>query len=216
MAGNGSSLRARFQDVVSSEAELRDVIGAPSGKVDAKVISFIDDLAAAFIAQSPFVLIASANAAGEMDVSPKGDPAGFVRVLDEKTLAIPDRVGNRRLDTFRNVVQNPRVGLIFLVPGVAHTLRVSGKAIIVRDRALRESMAVKGKLPDHVLVVEVERVLSHCAKCMVRSHLWQPEAWPDAAGVPTLAEILVAHAGLAETVDEVHTFLEKDAREQLY
>jgi hypothetical protein len=86
----------------------------------------------------------------------------------------------------------------------------------VRDRALRESMEVKGKLPDHVLVVEVERVLSHCAKCMVRSHLWQPEAWPDAAGVPTLGEILVAHAGLAETAAEVETFLEKDTREQLY
>jgi PPOX class probable FMN-dependent enzyme len=216
MAGNGSSLRGRFQDVVTSEAELREVVSPPSGKADAKVISFIDDVAAAFIAQSPFVLIASANADGEMDVSPKGDPAGFVKVLDEKTVAVPDRVGNRRLDTFRNVVQNPRVGLIFLVPGVTHTLRVSGTAIIVRDRALRESMEVKGKLPDHVLVVEVERVLSHCAKCMVRSRLWQPEAWPDAAGVPTLGEILVAHAGLAETAAEVETFLEKDTREQLY
>lgn len=216
MAGNGAELSTRFQDVVTSEAELREVVGAPAGRAAEKVVPIIDEVAARFIAASPFVLIASANADGEMEVSPKGDPVGFVKVLDEKTIAVPDRLGNRRLDTFRNVLQNPNVGLIFLIPGITHTLRVSGKAIIVRDRKLRESMAINGKLPDHALVVAVERVLSHCAKCMIRSHLWQPEAWPGQADVPTLAEILVAHAELAESVDEVQAVIENDAVKRLY
>jgi hypothetical protein len=161
-------------------------------------------------------LIATADADGDMDVSPKGDPAGFVKVLDEKTIAVPDRPGNRRLDSFRNLLVNPQVGLIFLIPGVDHTLRVSGKAIIVRDRELREEMAIRGKLPDHALVVSVERVLSHCAKCMIRSHLWKPEAWPDTAEVPGLAEILVAHGKLAETATDLQAVLDTDAVKGLY
>jgi hypothetical protein len=216
MTGNGAGLRARFQDVVTSEAELREVLGSPHGRAAAKVVTVVDEFAARFIAASPFVLIASANAEGDMEVSPKGDPPGFVKVLDENTIAIPDRLGNRRIDTFRNILENPDVGLIFLIPGITHTLRVSGKAIIVRDRALRETMAVGGRLPDHAIVVEVERVLSHCSKCMLRSHLWQPEAWPDAAGVPSLAEILVAHARLAEPIDEVQAAIDEDAVVHLY
>jgi PPOX class probable FMN-dependent enzyme len=216
MAGNGAGLATRFQDVVSSVSELRDVLGSASERAAAKVIPVVDAFAARFIAASPFVLIASANGKGEMDLSPKGDPAGFVKVLDEKTIAIPDRLGNRRIDTFRNILENPDVALIFLIPGVAHTLRVSGKAIIVRDRALRETMAVNGKLPDHAIVVSVERVLSHCPKCMIRSHLWQPEEWGDPEEVPSLAEILVAHAKLAETVDDVQAVIDNDAVARLY
>ena len=151
-----------------------------------------------------------------MDVSPKGDPAGFARVLDAKTLAIPDRLGNRRIDSFRNIVENPNVGVIFIVPGTEHTLRVGGKAQIVRDLDLRESMTMNGKVPDHVLVVSVERVLFHCPKCMIRSHLWDPEAWPDPAGIPTLAETLVAHAKLAESVADVQAVIDNDAVERLY
>jgi hypothetical protein len=213
---NGEGLKARFRDVVTTEEELRAVLGTPNKRVDAKVISMVDEEAARFIAASPFVLIATANAHGEVDVSPKGDPAGFVKVLDEKTLAIPDRLGNRRIDSFRNILENPDVGLIFLIPGVNHTLRVSGKAIIVRDEALRQTMAVGGRIPDHAIVVGVERVLSHCPKCMIRSHLWQPDAWPDAGRVPSLAEILVAHTQLPETVDDIQAILDNDAVERLY
>ena len=147
-----------------------------------------------FIAAAPFVFIASAAEDGTADVSPKGDPPGFVRVLDERTLAIPDRLGNRRFDTFRNLLRNPAIGLIFLVPGVAYTLRISGTAIIVRDADLREELAVNRKVPDHVLVVAVSRVLSHCPKCMIRSGLWKPEDWPDTTDVPSFAETLIAHA----------------------
>jgi PPOX class probable FMN-dependent enzyme len=216
MASDTSTLRHRFRDVVTSEEELRGLLGDPPQRAVDKVVSVIDEHSRRFIAHSPFVFIASAGAGGILDVSPKGDPAGFVKVLDERTIAIPDRLGNRRLDTFRNVLRNQNVGLIFVIPGITYTLRVSGKAIIVRDLELRQSMAVKGKLPDHALVVEVEHVLSHCPKCMVRSGLWQPEAWPETSDLPTFAEMLIAHAKLAETVEEVQAIIDTGNRERLY
>jgi PPOX class probable FMN-dependent enzyme len=208
--------RQRFRDVITTEAELRAVLGEPVDKAVAKVVKTIDAYSHRFIANSPFVLVGTAGASGMIDVSPKGDPPGFVRVLDEKTLAIPDRLGNGRLDTFRNVLRNPNVGLIFLIPGITYTLRVSGKAMIVRDLDLRQSMAMNGKTPDHVLIVDVEHVLTHCPKCMVRSGLWKPDKWPDPSGVPPFAETLAAHARLAESIDELTEMLERDTREKLY
>jgi PPOX class probable FMN-dependent enzyme len=216
MASDRTNLRQRFRDVISSEAELRAILGEPVDKAVAKVVTTIDDYSRRFIASSPFILIGSAGAGGMIDVSPKGDPAGFVKVLDETTLAIPDRLGNRRLDTFLNILRNPNVGLIFLIPGITYTLRVSGNAMIVRDPHLRQSMAMNGKVPDHVLVVDVEHVLTHCPKCMVRSGLWQPEKWPNPAAVPPFAETLIAHAKLAESVEEINDLLDRDTREKLY
>jgi PPOX class probable FMN-dependent enzyme len=180
------------------------------------VVRVVDDHARRFIAASPFVFIATVAEDGTVDVSPKGDPAGFVQVLDERTLAIPDRLGNRRFDTFRNLLANPSVGLIFIVPTLGYTLRVAGNGILVRDPELRSSMAVRGKPPDHVLVVGVTRVLAHCPKCMIRSGLWQPEAWPDTTGVPTLAETLIAHAKISEPVEVVAASLEEGNRDRLY
>ncbi|MFE0757515.1 MSMEG_1061 family FMN-dependent PPOX-type flavoprotein [Inquilinus sp. NPDC058860] len=216
MPSDRTNLRDRFRDVVTSEEELRTVVGYPPKRSVDKVVRVIDDHSRRFIAHAPFVFVASAGPQGMLDVSPKGDPAGFVKVLDDRTLAIPDRLGNRRFDTFRNVLDNPNVGLIFVIPGITYTLRISGKAIIVRDLELREAMVIKGKLPDHVLVVEVEYVLSHCPKCMIRSGLWEPEAWPDTGDLPTFAETLIAHASLAETVDEMQAFIDKSNRERLY
>jgi uncharacterized protein len=211
-----ASLRHRFRDVVTSEDELRAVVGQPPQRSVAKVIHIIDAYARRFIAHAPFVFVASAGADGRLDVSPKGDPPGFVRVLDDRTLAIPDRLGNRRLDTFRNVLVNPNIGLIFIIPGATYTLRVSGKAIIVRDRELREALAVNNKPPDHVLVVDVLHVLSHCPKCMIRSGLWEPEGWPDTRELPSFAQMLVAHGKLAETVDEMQAIIESGNRDRLY
>jgi uncharacterized protein len=171
-----SELRGRFSEVVSSVDELRAVVGDPPPHSVAKVITSIDRAARTFIERPPFAFVASAEA-GRLDISPRGDPAGFVQVLDEHTLAIPDRLGNRRMDTFHNVLRNPNVGIIFLIPGVTHTLRVSGKAIIVRDNSLRDAMKVNNKAPDHVLVVGVERVFAHCPRCMLRSGLWKPDTW---------------------------------------
>ena len=216
MAHDGIALRDRFQDVVTSEAELRAIVGHPPQRSVDKVVRVIDEHCRRFITHAPFVFVASAGTDGMIDVSPKGDPAGFVKGLDENTIAIPDRLGNRRLDTYRNVLQNPNVGLIFVIPGITHTLRISGKAIIVRDLELRQSLTVNSKLPEHVLVVAVEHVLSHCPKCMIRSGLWRPEAWPDTSALPTFAEMLIAHAKLADTVEEVQAVIETGNRERLY
>ncbi|MFO1210395.1 MAG: MSMEG_1061 family FMN-dependent PPOX-type flavoprotein [Amaricoccus sp.] len=211
-----AALRARFSEVVTDEADLRATTGAAHQRALDKVVRVIDDHARRFIAASPFVFIATASEDGTLDVSPKGDPAGFVQVLDERTLAIPDRPGNRRYDTFRNLMSNPSVGLIFVVPTIGYTIRVAGSGIVVRDPALIRSMAVSGREPDQALVVEVTRVLSHCPKCMVRSGLWRPEAWPDASDVPSFAETLIAHARLAEDVGEVEASIEEGIRTRLY
>ncbi|MFO1143947.1 MAG: MSMEG_1061 family FMN-dependent PPOX-type flavoprotein [Amaricoccus sp.] len=216
MSDPTAALRARFREVVSSEAEIRAVTGPAHQRALDKVVRVVDDHARRFIAASPFIFIATQCEDGTVDVSPKGDPAGFVRVLDERTLAIPDRLGNRRFDGFRNLLRDPAVGLIFVVPGVRYTLRVAGSAVIVRDAELRASMAVNGKAPDHVLVVAVAKVLAHCPKCMIRSSLWSPEAWPDTSDVPTLAETLVAHARLADSVEAVEASLAEANRTSLY
>ncbi len=216
MATDDNGLKGRFKDIVTSEDQLRAVVGHPSQRAVDKVVRVIDECSRRFIAHAPFVFVASSGAGGVLDISPKGDPAGFVKVLDERTIAIPDRLGNRRLDTFRNILNNPNVGLIFVIPGTTYTLRVSGTAIIVRDVDLRQSMAIKGKLPDHVLIVQVATVLTHCPKCMIRSGLWQPEAWPDTSSLPTFAETLIAHAKLVESVEEVEAIIETGNRERLY
>lgn len=209
-------LRARFASPVESEAEIRTVSGAVTPRAAMKKVAVIDDMARRFIAASPFVFVASVGEGGVLDVSPKGDPAGFVRVLDERTLAIPDRLGNKRFDTFQNLLVNPAVGLIFLVPGVEWTLRVSGHGLIVRDEALREALAERGRPPEHVLVVAVESVMSHCPKCMIRSGLWRPESWPDVSDVPSLAETVKVHAKLPDPVEDVAAGLDASCRERLY
>jgi uncharacterized protein len=206
----------KFAELIKSERELRAVVGEPMPRSLRKEIAHLDANCRAFIAHSPFVLVASCDARGRMDVSPKGDPAGFVQVLDERTLAIPDRPGNQRADTFANVLQNPRVGLLFLIPGMQETLRVNGGALIVRDLAVRERMAMRGKVPALALVVTVEEVFIHCTKCMLRSHLWEKEFWPDVQGVPTQARFLVDHAKVGETVEEVQASLDEARKTRLY
>ena len=216
MDGSMDSLRARFAEVVTSEAEIRAATGEAHQRAVDKVVDVIDDHSRRFIAASPFVFIATTCPDGTADVSPKGDPAGFVKVLDDRTLAIPDRLGNRRYDTFRNILANPGIGLIFVIPGITYTLRVGGTAIIVRDEALRADCAVNGKLPDHVLVVAVSRVLSHCPKCMIRSGLWEQERWPETRNLPSFADALKAHAKIEQPVEEVDAMIETGNRERLY
>jgi hypothetical protein len=207
---------SEFSEIITTEAQLRSVIGAPSERALRKQIDTLDAHCRSFIARSPFLLIASCDAQGNMDVSPKGDPAGFVRVLDERTLAIPDRPGNRRADTFRNLMASPGIALIFLVPGREETLRVNGTGLIVRDRWVCEPMAVAGKAPDFAIVVRVREVFFHCAKCVIRSGLWRSDAWPAGDELSSLAQAIVEQGRLEQSVEEVQSLLEKDARERLY
>jgi len=209
-------MNQQFQEVITTEEELRAILGTPNDAPKNKVISILDEHCLTFIAHSPFLTIASTNANGQTDVSPKGDPAGFVKVLDEKTLAIPDRLGNKRADTFVNVLSNPNVGLLFLIPGIKETLRVNGKAQIITDLAVREQLAHKGKLPQFALIVHVEEVFMHCAKCMVRSKLWT-EIEPDIrTKIPSLGKVIKDHAKLDLPVDVLDDYLAEDEKNGLY
>lgn len=209
-------MTAEFSDVITSEKQLREVVGHPAESNVQKVIPILDEHCRAFIARSSFLLLATADEVGRIDVSPKGDPPGFVQVLDEKTLAIPDRPGNRRADSLSNILQRPRVGLLFLIPGKRETLRVSGRAQIVRDVWLRDQMAVKGKVPALAIAVRVEEAFIHCAKCVIRSQLWESEQWPDLVGLAPLARVLADHAKLTVDVDEYQAAIDEHYRTGLY
>jgi uncharacterized protein len=206
---------SRYEEVVASPARLRELYKQPSDRGRNKIIDRIDDICRRFIAASPFLVVGSRGADGRLDVSPKGDPAGFVAVLDDRTLAIPDRPGNNRLDTFENVLVHSEIALLFLIPGHGDTLRVSGRGKIVRDRKLQDRFAVAGKAPATVLIITVEQAFMHCPKCIVRSRLWQPQDWPDRSAAPSLAEAIVAHAAPPETPAEVRAIIDA-ANAQLY
>lgn len=179
-----------FDTIVSSEAELRELVGIPSEGVIRKVQPALDQHARTFIAQSPFLLIGTSNAQGNLDVSPRGDLPGFALPLDDHTLVIPDRPGNRRTDTLRNILANPQVGLLFVIPGIEETLRVNGRAVIARDQGLLERTAVQGKKPLLVIGIEVQESFFHCAKAFRRSKLWDAAHWPERSNVPTLGTIM--------------------------
>ncbi len=206
-----------FKDPISTLAELREVIAPPSEFVTAKEVGQFDEFCRDFISRSPFVLIASSDGEDSIDISPKGDPPGFVQVLDDHTLAIPDRLGNHRADTFVNVVRHPYVGLIFMIPGAKNTLRVRGRATIVRDQELRSSMAINGRAPDLALVVELTSAYFHCAKCIIRSELWSSDDVVD-TGIDDrlLAETMVKHGELPVTVDQMQEIILDDEAKRLY
>jgi PPOX class probable FMN-dependent enzyme len=207
---------SQFEGVVSTPSEIRQVLREPMPSIATKAIDHIDDVCRAIIGKSPFIVMASADERGYPDISPKGDPAGFVRILDDKHLAIPDRPGNRRVDTFHNLLQNPYLAIIFLIPGKGETLRVTGECRIVRDLTLRESMAVKGKVPAFAVVVHVERVLIHCPKCVVRAGLWDPDSWPDSSQTPDIGAAMIAHAKLDLSPEELYEEAVKDGTTTLY
>jgi uncharacterized protein len=203
-----------FKQVIQNEAELREILGYAGKAASNKVISEIDEICRAFIANSPFVLLGSTDANGSMDVSPKGDPAGFVQVMDSKTLLIPDRPGNRRGDTLSNLLQNPNIGLLFLVPGRSDTLRVNGTAQIVRDEDVRERFIMQGKVPMFVIAVTVKELFFHCTKCVVRAGLWSSE-YEDKALV-SLGEAIVKHAKLDISVEEADAMVVEEEQTELY
>ena len=209
-----------FADEITTEDELRAILRPPRDIVANKAIDHIDEHCLTFIERSPFVVIASSDGAGHFDLSPKGDPPGFVQMLDKHTLAIPERPGNHRADTFTNLLQDPAVGLIFLVPGVKTTLRVSGRARIVADAKLLETMAVeeaRGRsVPKLALVVDVEEAMLHCAKCIIRSGLWDHQHADDVPPVADLAEAMVEQGQLDLTVDELREIITTDEQKNLY
>lgn len=206
-----------FTDVISSESELREIFGWPSERAANKQLDRLDGHCRAIIAKSPFMLLGTSAPDGRCDVSPKGDYPGFVRVLDDNTLAIPDLPGNNRLDTLTNMINNPQVGLIFMIPGMNETLRVNGKVRLVRDSELLESMAYEGKLPKLAIVVDVQEVFTHCPKAFLRSKLWGDEFKIERSELPSFAEILRDHAAIVNCdLDELQAELDEKAATTLH
>ena len=174
---------------ITTVAQLEAIYGEPSSNAVLKEIDYISDHYKAFIGKSPFVTLATCGPEG-LDCSPRGDPVGFVRVVDKKTVMIPDRRGNNRIDTLRNLVRDPRVSLLFLVPGVGETLRINGRADISVDPDLCASFDMNGKTPRSVIVVTAERVYFQCQKALARSRLWDPEAQIERTELPSAGNIL--------------------------
>ncbi len=176
---------------VRTLAELEALYGEPVPTSLTKELDHLTDLHRRYVEASPFVVVSTSGPAG-LDCSPRGDPPGFVRVQDERTLLIPDRRGNNRLDTLRNLVGDPRIGLLFLVPGVGVTLRVNGTAKLLTDSDLRASFAMGDKLPATVIEVTTTAVYTQCPKALIRSHLWDPERYRDPSDLPSVGQIMEA------------------------
>ncbi|MEM9432611.1 MAG: MSMEG_1061 family FMN-dependent PPOX-type flavoprotein [Pseudomonadota bacterium] len=207
----------QIDEEITDLERLRELIpGWPGSNTELKVTNSLNQMARDFIAAAPFVVISTKASDGLMDVSPKGDPAGFVEVCDEKTLIIPDRLGNGRTDGFLNILSDPNIGILFVVPGHRDTLRVAGKARIVRDAVISKRLAVNGKEPLLAMVVDVEEVFMHCAKAFIRSRLWQPDHWPDRKNAPTLAEWVAGTAGKDQTVADLQAIHTDDEETRLY
>jgi PPOX class probable FMN-dependent enzyme len=179
-------------NLVTTIEQLREIIVEPPADsiVIRKQIATLDEHCRTIINASPFALLSTSNAAGQCDVTPRGDGPGFVQILDDQTLVVPDRPGNRRIDSMVNIIENPHAGLLFLVPGMDETLRVNGRAMLTNDRELLGRMAVKGNVPQLGIIIEVEEVFFHCARAFRRARLWEAETWPDRSTLPTLGQII--------------------------
>lgn len=206
--------------VVSDEQALRALFPPTHDLAARKCMPALDAHAQDFIRRSPFVCIGTQGRDGQADVSPRGDPVGFVKILDDRTIAIPDRPGNNRLDTLANIVANPNVGVLFIVPGYDDTLRVNGRAQVVTDPDLLESMAVNDRIPTVAIVIRVQEAFLHCAKAFRRSHLWDPAQFQDRKEMPTLSKIILDQTTGAPSdpveMQKIDDDLEEDYKNSMY
>ena len=202
-------------DEITTAAQLREVLGEPLPRVAHKDRPCLDDIDRQWLAASPLCLVATSAADGSCDVSPKGDPPGFTVVLDDRTIALPERSGNRRAHGFVNILSNPHVGLIYLLPGRNDTFRVQGRARLVRDPDLLDRMVVQGSRPLLALVVEIESVFYHCAKAFLRSALWDPTTWHPET-VPSRPRIAKAQEGKDESLEALERYYGEQYRDGLY
>jgi uncharacterized protein len=206
-----------FGDLIETEEQLREVVPAPAADSAPvrKQIDRLDEHCRDFIARSPFFVLATAGANGDCDASPRGGPPGFVRVLDERRLVVPEYPGNRRADSHINLLENPRAAMLFAIPGLRETLRVAGQACITRDERLLVSLGVNGRTPKLGIGLEVEEAFIHCAKAFIRSNLWEPENWPQE--LPSASAILRDHVDIpALTTEDVAARLEEGYAKTLY
>jgi PPOX class probable FMN-dependent enzyme len=195
--------------------QIRELVGEPIPGVAVKVAQTLEPPIAEFIAKAPFVVLSTADATGRQDASPKGDGPGFVLIEDEQTLVIPDRPGNRLIFGLQNILENPQVGLLFLVPGTNETVRVNGRAELTRDPALLERLAARGKPALLAIRVHVDQCFFHCAKAFIRSQLWKPDSWPARIRV-SFGEMMARKLGAGEdAARDIDKFVEDDYRTNL-
>ncbi len=208
---------SRFRNLVKSFSELETLIGSPSELALRKQLDHLDVYMQTFLEEAPFLLIGTADREGRCDVSPRGDGYGLSKVLDPKTLIIPDRKGNRRADTLRNIIETGRVGLLFLIPGKGETLRVNGSACVIRDEEVLAPLAADGKTPLLGIAVEVEECFFQCAKAVIRSKLWESSANGRASTLPGFAEILVEETKIeGQTVETLSQLIDESYAKNLY
>ncbi|MBP2268950.1 PPOX class probable FMN-dependent enzyme [Pseudarthrobacter sp. PvP004] len=200
---------------ISSVEELEALIGRPLDRVRQKVRTSLSDFDRQWLAASPFCVISTTDAQGRVDASPKGDPAGFIHVLDEHTIAIPERPGNKLAFGFHNILENPNVGILSVVPGRTDTLRINGTAQIVRDADFFELMIVKGHRPRAAVVVAVDEVFTHCGKAFMRSGLWQPETW-DPDGLPSIAMLSKTYTQPETPLEDLESYYGPSYAERMY
>ncbi len=204
---------------IADEQSLRSMFDATHALAIQKFQSALGEHAQAFIRRSPFLCLGTQSPDGRADVSPRGDPPGFVQILDARTLAIPDRPGNNRLDSLSNIIANPSVGLLFIIPGFDDTLRVNGRASLTTDPAILESMRVNNRVPNLAIIVRVGEVFMHCAKAFRRSHLWDPNHFQDRTEMPSLIKIILEETSVAPADDEMRKIdadLEEAYKRTLY
>jgi uncharacterized protein len=196
---------------ITTEAELREALGGyPSGRAVTKERTSLHPLQIEWLRTSPFCVLATSDAEGNCDASPKGDPAGqLIHVIDPHTIVIAERPGNKRADGYLNILANPHVGLLSLIPGRDDTLRVNGRARLVRDAPYFDELAVKGKRPVLAIVIEVEQVFSHCQKAFMRSGLWDQSAWPSVEDMPSVAALCKAVQNTEQTLEELEAYYSK-------
>lgn len=181
----------RFTDqIIRSPEALTQLLGEPAPIVRTKISPRLNTLTRRLIEESPFVCLATADRDGHCDVSPRGDPAGFVRILDDTTLLLPERPGNRLADSLRNILENPHVGLLFILPGITDTFRVNGRATLTTDPVLLAPCAVEGKVPQLAILIDIEEAFTHCSKAFIRSGFWNPERFLDRSTFPSAGELL--------------------------
>ncbi|MFC4334397.1 pyridoxamine 5'-phosphate oxidase family protein [Salininema proteolyticum] len=200
---------------IEDEGELRDLVGHPAERAATKDRSRLLPIDREWLANSPFCVLATSDAEGNCDASPKGDPRGLIHVLDDETVVVPERKGNKRMDGFFNVLRNPHVGIISLIPGRGETLRINGRATIVRDAPFFDDLVVKGHRPDLALVVEIDQVFFHCAKAFMRSRLWSPETWEPEV-LPSTAELVKSSQNTPESLESLEEHYGAQYASKLY
>ncbi|MCW2992047.1 MAG: phosphohydrolase [Solirubrobacterales bacterium] len=204
-----------FGDAVQSEAALRELFPQPTHNSYRKQIDRLDEHCHELIGASPIVFVATASGDGRCDVSPRGGPPGWVRALDEHRLLLPEGRGNNRLDSLVNLLGNPGIGLLFVIPGRDETLRVNGRATITTDPELLASVPLRGRVPPAAIGVEAQEVFTHCGKAFIRSELWDPATWPEAGSLASPAEVLRAHTG-AGTLEDAQARLDESYTQRLW